>query len=716
MHSGGKRGFSFAEVVVVIALLTIGLGITLATLNSPTGRNGSEALAKVFAEELRLARTQAMASGVPVGLAMPAAPTSEHASSQSYYILSGQVSPQITRVRQTDSDFAGAYLTHAAWAGDATTANINSDFDAETWQHPFPTDPTLIFLPSGKVTSNRLAYDGESYRVLVSSGVRVVEDTFGEEPPSSTEPINHRLAEASDAHTVTVSIDGIVKVHSGVLKERTLQSRSAPRPLVSSPPAVLTSTRTTTSSPRLSLTTVPVSSGPGPVELYPKQGLTLEFEAAGTFAPSVEWQGPGQFSTDGPLAMNWDPDEEVWKATVDFNIAPTTADGVHTITARMTDGQGNTSTETIQVNYRGASAGGTLVLAGFKDISSSELMQRNVQFEGEVRTLSLNGEFGETIERWSNGSSTSLGEAYFVPGSEQFLLLNREGLHLASLEAGVIRRVAGRQSMPLRWSLDGGRFGVGGSVPRIYSMDGTRLSIFPRIRGLRTTSWSPDLASFSGRLRVSGDNNLSLYEMDGNVLAELTNSAVPPYKVVWSRDNRKLIFAEEQTDSTLSFVVADADGQNRRVVATDVTPPGDGSALTTELAWAPDNKHYLVTFKNARPGALHLYHEDTGFVRVIPTTGGVNRIVGPAWISSSKFAYGVDNFTARSYTEMYPFVTEWTLMPDGSHMPTTVAEREVTRAAFGLYDIWTYDILTEESEQLGEDVPQFGSLHWVRTR
>ncbi|MEW6278938.1 MAG: GspH/FimT family protein, partial [Candidatus Eremiobacterota bacterium] len=90
------RGFSLVEMLLAMALLALLVGLGVASLRPQRDRAESQALAMEVAQELRLARDQALASGTPVAVVFPSnARSLPHA--QSLCVLSGQNLPRVLR-------------------------------------------------------------------------------------------------------------------------------------------------------------------------------------------------------------------------------------------------------------------------------------------------------------------------------------------------------------------------------------------------------------------------------------------------------------------------------------------------------------------------------------------------------------------------------------------------------------------------------------------
>lgn len=716
-----SRGFSFAELVVVLGILGIGLAIILNSVNSPHTRHGPKALANVIAEEFRLARSEAIASGQPVGVAIPAPPSPAEGSSQSFYVLKGEHSPRIVRVQRTDSDYPAAYLTHAAWGDPAAiTTESRLAFDFAKWGHPRAKDPTLIFLPSGDVTSNYLAHDGSNYRVLISSGVRVTANDF-DAPNTPDKPQNHSLVEASDAFTVTVTTSGQVAVDTGVAGQRTLAVSASHRPTVSAPPLLAATSAT---APVIdSFETLPQSTSTGLPQLPKEEDLTLEIKAQGNGSGPlfVNWQGPkGVFSTQNPAPMAWDPEEQLWVARVDFRPDPGLAPGTQVDIAAEVwdsdDGSGTTTQSALSFQTPPSSTGRILVL-GLEEPKKVPGSSFRSPPGYRLAFVNAKGETEAPLATWPD----AVRDLVPSPDGERFLVqVDSTNWSIGSTDSGAITETDFGPAKNLSWSSDGILVGYQrGSRAVVRSVDGTVEQDYPIAPRHYISGWRPDLSSYA----ASSSDELSLFDVDGTPRATLTNSALPSPKVAWSADGSQIVYGEEAPSGDVVLSVAAADGSGAREV-TRFAPRSAGTTYRRlEFVWAPDGQHFTVGAGPMSRGTrtLDLYHKDTGLVGSFS-----GRDFGtPTFTSDSELVYSARGDSSFSYNESRKVATQFEFVQapyvdpgtgaiiDRTHRVATRWEDRMVTRGVASSKVQVLDLTTGATEEVPNQLPTVTSLFWV---
>lgn len=307
-----SRGFSLLELILAGLIMAVVAGFGLFSLTN--GRQGiqSRGLAEEIAEELKAARQQAIAKGIPVALAFPSGGRST-GQTQSFYRLEGASRPRVVSGQDYSKTYPESCFFWGQWGGSTPESLAPSDseteFDLLAWS-PLPVvgDHVLVFTPQGTVKSYGLpVFSGEEYRLLVSNGVQ---ETGGS--PSSPLAV-------SKPHTVRIGKTGSVTVFPGVYgatiaeaTDLTIGNLPNSLPPVSPPtggPAIA----------RLRVEPEPkeLSDG-GAVAIVPDEGfVTLVCEAQDVSGGplTMEWvarprgsaSGTGMFSSEKPVTMTWDP-------------------------------------------------------------------------------------------------------------------------------------------------------------------------------------------------------------------------------------------------------------------------------------------------------------------------------------------------------------------------------------------------------------------------
>jgi TolB protein len=208
-----------------------------------------------------------------------------------------------------------------------------------------------------------------------------------------------------------------------------------------------------------------------------------------------------------------------------------------------------------------------------------------------------------------------------------------------------------------RWEIM--RYRLGGKSPRILVSrpNSTALGASP----------SPDGKHFLASLSHSGNAEIYLLDMTGNVLKQLTNDPSIDISPTWSPDGKRIAWVSDRSgEPQIHAMNADGTGTTRLTYRgnfnqePDWSPKGDKISFTgrdangqfdifaLDLArgnqvdrytlhqgdnegarWSPDGKQ--LVFSSTRSGASHLHYLalDTGTTRLVPNAGPDART--PAW-------------------------------------------------------------------------------------
>lgn len=326
-----RRGFSLLELLVAAGILVMVMLLSAINLHGAHGKANARGLAGVIADQLRLARQEALANQEPVAVCFPSQRgTRPH--SQGFYVMHGNEIPRMSRVVNFRDEFPRAVAVVGTWAESSGTLTIqpnlpgskSSRIDLDNWlTASMKDDYCFVFTPEGGVITNGLPYFNGSYHVLASSGA---EFSAAAPPPGATSVIPSapcfsptRLGET---YTVAVSSSGAIRVESGVT--------GATANLVIGP--TLTSSVTPAPAPPFQPDSPgqPVIAG---LEVFPKAepsvplppGVDVLVPVDGHVTMQVTANDPsgqqlyltwtsseGTFSHPGEEKMQWDPQRRVW--------------------------------------------------------------------------------------------------------------------------------------------------------------------------------------------------------------------------------------------------------------------------------------------------------------------------------------------------------------------------------------------------------------------
>jgi len=214
------KAFSLLELTLTVGLSALLLGMAVVNLWPARTSANSRSLADSLAEELRLAGRLAIASGAPVGVALPTGGTGPHC--QAVYLLTGEQKPHLERVRSFAQEFGGTFVCVGTWptgAGSWTRTApqpmSNSDgWNSVSWVNPVRAqDPVLIFTPAGTVTSNGMPRYNGNFCLVTSQGVRYQATSVTGSGPALA---YYQLQNLAKPYTVLVSPAGAVEVQPGL--------------------------------------------------------------------------------------------------------------------------------------------------------------------------------------------------------------------------------------------------------------------------------------------------------------------------------------------------------------------------------------------------------------------------------------------------------------------------------------------------------------------
>ena len=679
MRALRSSGFTLFEILAATGIMLIIAGVSLTALRAPNKKRTADSAAGVILTALQAAQSEARAKGLPTGVAL--AYGDGGSASHGFYVLQGQVRPRVKSVTDLRSEFPNAYLTVAAWGSglSRTIPDSGEDFIAGTWAPPHLQDPILIFLPSGKVLSNNLYHKDGVYRLVVSSGFDGAWHPSGGGGDPEAPTLN--LSRAADPWTVQVSQAGDISLQKGLPDNPGVEGPTASAPTTGQLPTL--SVASGEPPEILEVRGLPEYQEDMPAgidAMIPEQGvLSLQVKA---WSPDGEplyakWSGPGQFSSQEPIPLEWEPLEGVWKGTVEYRL-PTT---LH---------QGDDLTLRVRVADRHTDVEADLVGA-----VSEPLRLAVTEPQGKLA-------FVETLSREISSITQTTNKINDDGTSEN--ILYHEALSSSD------------------WSPDGTKL-VGVMKNRtLFDLVVFHPNLGP-VRTLITSprivspKWSPD----GTQVAFLSEDDLYVVRADGSSLRQLTPSDGRPTfgGLSWSEDSQRIVFTESVNASHESpgLWIATSDGSSRspipipldqallpRWIPVDdriaflgldgvapslytVDPDGgdlvqeiDCSAVSgyghgagTTIGMSSNRRFLSVVVNLAGDSVLRIKDRTTGQVRDLPNYGQPGTDWG-LWSPVAERVAGVDLVTRQLYT----------MQPDGGvRLELTKDARQILNVSWG---------------------------------
>ncbi|MFN8608221.1 MAG: GspH/FimT family pseudopilin [Vulcanimicrobiota bacterium] len=590
-----SRGFSLIELILTVAISSLLLAMAVVNLWPARTAASSHSLADSLAEELRLARRSAVASGVPVAVALATSGLGPH--SQALYTLTGAQRPQLERVRNFAQEFSGTYICTGIWgvSGGAWTRTqpkplSNADtFDSSAWTNPVnPLDPTLIFTPSGSATSNGMPLCNGNFVLVASQGVQFQTTSLAGSGPSLN---YHSLQRLAKPYCIQVSPAGHVSVQSGLLATDgsvALEERSFDSPASPPPPSATLPANTPPSITACEIFPKPPEDTPaGTALIAPDQHLSLRVTATDSQGDRLycRWTASdGVFSSPIEDRMEWDGSH--WVSNWEWRPPGGVQSGNYSLTCSVRDQRG-------AVVSGGANGSLTVSLESGPNIVFGACNADSI-FPKKAKTICLNG----TGERLISENGLC-GEWIASSDGSELIYLFGGGLFYACHKDGSGNRMLSfdASTMQMAFSLGKALFGRPAVSP-----EGTRVVI---------AAW-PAIA-----LGPSASVDLFICDLKGLSMRPLVATAADEDYAFWSGDGRFIVHRSADSSGTEVMVKPAAGGPSFCLTAGLV---GDQSPV--DLCPSLVNGHYRLLYHSDDPNLpLHVLDFDSSGAILNPNVG-----------------------------------------------------------------------------------------------
>lgn len=633
------RGFSLAEIVVAVALMGLLAGLAVVRLQGAREGRCNEAAERVV-EELKLARNKAVSSGEPVAFAIPHA-----AHSPVFYLCEGRQNPKVTTQSNLSADHKGVELCPVYWPGPTYLASSSLSLDVEVhgfdfslWNPQNPKDYMLVFLPSGAVINNKVAFDG-SYHFVVAKGV--------DAGSSTVQGVDSfLLSGANDPWTVTVTPLGQVTAERGLPGsggglENPALSFGSSSPSVPAPPA--------NTDPRDLI----ISVYPQPNANVAAMGvdatvredgfLTLKAEATDDQADQLRciWHcsdNDGAFSYDQEMEMEWNGQTSRWEAVWEWYPPVPDLKGLYILSCDVVDGQGGSVSGLIPVSGRVKVTHDGRIAYSSNETGDWEVYTCNPDGTDIVNvTKSPTSDDRDPVWTVDGGKLVYISD---ISGTPQVYVMDKDGKNRKQISTG-----PGQKSMPalsprgttVAWSM----FGAAFSHTELWmaNLDGTDQTLvydstgqFTRIEGI-TFHRDGDVVLFGAGNPNAGngyqDKGYEIWKIntDGTALKQLTNYPTETVREpdISRVDGRVAFYSYGDSGWLLYIADYDKPSESLTVTTTHTMPLGRSESPR----WSPDASGQLVVgqWNTNADKDLYLVDAATGATirQLVDNTGNFNQ-------------------------------------------------------------------------------------------
>lgn len=561
-----RRAFTLFELLAAVSLLLVVLGISLTALRRPTRAPKADSAGRILQSAMLSAQAQAQAKNMPVAIALA---TDSQQAAHGFYRLEGHDKPRIVSVTDLRKECPGIYLANVIFGSNTSQDEtaVGESFLTNDWMLPRSTDPTIIFLPSGKVASNMLAHEDGKFHFVLGEGLNL----------SSGLGLTARLDGANEPQTLSVSTTGQISLQKGVPGHPHLVISSAVVPTSGNLPDL---SQPSTDLPEiLSVKVLPerTDATPDTVEVPLNGSMSLSVQAT---SPSGEdlyatWSGDGHFSSDKPVPMEWRPKDQVWRGESEWK-APVGANPGDELRVQVevTDRYGRVATTNP---------------ANPANVISLEVTEPS----NEIVFIKRHDNISTAYRVFDDGTGEKeLWSSQLVPG-----------------------KLGSVYQWP-RWSPDGSKLAVvhyvqtsptnvhGGSSLHVALQDiGPARNLIPSSDFIYSPRWSPDGTKLAV-LRNPYGARLTVMNLAGDVVGEVANTPTlrPDTRALsWAPDNRRIVFSVRE-NATQKLGIFDCDTGNLTTLDTGHEP--------TLPAWLPGEDKIAFFGMDGGVGGIYTVRPD----------------------------------------------------------------------------------------------------------
>ena len=330
-----RRAFSLIELLWAMGLLALLAGLAFVGAGKPSSAT-SRSLADVVAAELVTARGLARSQQVPVAVRLHC---QNGPIANALSLWRGDHQPRCIKNLNLAAELPRGQIFWGVW-GSSSTPTLDrpalagsTPFSVRDWFAPqaVPADPMVVFTPDGMAWSNDLPLIQGAYRLVACTGA----ESSNANPIGSTvvdpRPAYFSLTAVQQPNTISIELQGAVHVDGGVLGQ---DGSVAVRACHSQPPAfaqrlsVPANSTPVVTSLKLS-PEAPSSLPPGVQAQVSREGhvvLSVQAQDADGDALLCEFTASGGgFTNSGSNKMQWDPADQLWKASWVFRPNPADA-------------------------------------------------------------------------------------------------------------------------------------------------------------------------------------------------------------------------------------------------------------------------------------------------------------------------------------------------------------------------------------------------------
>lgn len=572
-----RRGFTYLEMAVVMALFAIFLALGVGLARQAHGRPSSRSAAEVLCAFLRAQREHARAVGQPVAVVWPGQ------LSSACEALEGWDNPHRIERLELAGDFPQTRMFMGRWntlsSSFTDTRPLWGGRDDDWDPGQYPRERALIFLPSGKVTARGCPRLQDNYLLVVGKNLGAEADV---------------LLSGENAFTVRVSPAGWCDWSHGLV-DGNLAAAGGSAPLSNLGPFTSASGGPVLRGLTLRPDPTRLNLPPGIDALVDANGflsLTMEADCPSGQTLYCQWTGLGAFSSTDRRPMNWDPAARRWRCETHWRPPDAAGNGArYQLTCHVTDESGREAPQTLtsQVNL---------------EVRDEKARMAFIN----VAAAPDNSHLMQIVNEDGTGKRELLTRVITAPGEAPKASWSPDGTRLAYLSQGGL------------WTCNGD-----GSAPRRLdqALPGTAVA-------LQGAHWSPDGTWLAHVRRLAPDRQqVCLVHPDGSGYQNLNSGSSSDSFVVYftgSGSNSNVVSRDNSVFSGdgkwLATIVSSTLDRSTQTHIQCYALPGSGAS---PVSIPLDNFSWSVVFNPEQPwlafssgGGLKIYDLAAGQFFAVP--------------------------------------------------------------------------------------------------